>query len=100
MAPPAAELFLGAVVPGDGVPPCRRRSAAVQTTECRRADDGVPPCRTTRVKMGKDSMVATEADSRELMAGQLGVWNAQQLAPESVAFLVSEYHDIHGDLDA
>src|SRR4051812_33621737 len=84
MAPPAAELFLGALVPGD---------------QCRRPDDRGPPGRTTRVTMGKDSMVATESDSRELMAGQLGVWNAQQLAPESVAFLVSEYHDIHGDLD-
>nr|WP_221382833.1 non-ribosomal peptide synthetase [Actinoplanes polyasparticus] len=44
-------------------------------------------------------MAAIEAASDGLMAGQLGVWNAQQLAPESVAFTISEYHDIRGDLD-
>ncbi|MEV4641066.1 amino acid adenylation domain-containing protein [Actinoplanes sp. NPDC049548] len=44
-------------------------------------------------------MVATEAGADELTAGQLGIWSAQHLAPESPAFLISEYHDIHGDLD-
>jgi amino acid adenylation domain-containing protein len=33
------------------------------------------------------------------MAGQLGVWNAQQLEPDSVAFNLSEYMEICGDLD-
>ncbi|XVV09980.1 amino acid adenylation domain-containing protein [Actinoplanes sp. CA-131856] len=45
-------------------------------------------------------MVAIEAGSVELTAAQRGVWTAQQLAPESVAFTISEYHDIHGTLDA
>ncbi|MFF5218525.1 amino acid adenylation domain-containing protein [Micromonospora sp. NPDC000442] len=36
---------------------------------------------------------------RELTSGQWGVWNAQQLEPDNVAFNVAEYADIRGDLD-
>ncbi|MEU4425280.1 condensation domain-containing protein, partial [Actinoplanes sp. NPDC024001] len=36
---------------------------------------------------------------RELMDGQWGVWNAQQLEPDSVAFNVAEYVELRGDLD-
>src|SRR5690349_10592124 len=61
-------------------------------TKCRRS--GQPTKR-----RGRDTMVATDAGSHELMTGQLGIWSAQQLAPESAAFIVSMYHEIHGDLD-
>jgi amino acid adenylation domain-containing protein len=44
-------------------------------------------------------VVDIEAGAYELMAGQLGVWNAQRLAPESAAFNLSGYHDIRGELD-
>jgi nonribosomal peptide synthetase DhbF len=43
--------------------------------------------------------MAAENVLRELMAGQLGIWNAQQLEPDSTAFNVSEYLDIRGPLD-
>ncbi|WP_345599237.1 amino acid adenylation domain-containing protein, partial [Streptomyces coacervatus] len=33
------------------------------------------------------------------MAAQLGVWHAQQMAPENPAFNAAEYLEIHGDLD-
>ncbi|HET8658436.1 MAG TPA: condensation domain-containing protein, partial [Micromonosporaceae bacterium] len=33
------------------------------------------------------------------MAGQLGVWNAQQLTPESLAYNINFYQEIRGDLD-
>ncbi|MEV4582869.1 condensation domain-containing protein, partial [Nonomuraea jabiensis] len=36
---------------------------------------------------------------RELMAGQLGIWYAQQLAPENPAYNIAEYLDIRGELD-
>jgi nonribosomal peptide synthetase DhbF len=36
---------------------------------------------------------------RELTAGQLGVWNAHQLAPDSPAYNVNAYQEIRGDLD-
>ncbi|MCD0486415.1 amino acid adenylation domain-containing protein, partial [Streptacidiphilus sp. ASG 303] len=36
---------------------------------------------------------------RRLMAGQQGVWNAQQLDPGSGAFNIAEYMEIHGRLD-
>ncbi|MFC6017988.1 amino acid adenylation domain-containing protein [Plantactinospora solaniradicis] len=44
-------------------------------------------------------MVASEGVLRELMAGQLAIWNAQLLKPDSVAFNVGEYVEIRGDLD-
>ncbi|MGY4929166.1 amino acid adenylation domain-containing protein, partial [Streptomyces sp. 900105755] len=34
------------------------------------------------------------------MSGQLGIWYAQQLAPESAAYKVAEYTEIRGELDA
>lgn len=36
---------------------------------------------------------------RELTAGQLGIWYAQQLVPESRAYLVGDYVAIHGTAD-
>src|SRR2546421_3045163 len=36
----------------------------------------------------------------DLMSGQLGVWYAQQIAPESAAYNVAEYTEIRGELDA
>ncbi|MGW3461141.1 amino acid adenylation domain-containing protein, partial [Streptomyces olivaceoviridis] len=39
------------------------------------------------------------ADRRELMAGQRGIWNAQQLDPSSPAYNIGEYLEIHGRLD-
>ncbi|WP_344444972.1 condensation domain-containing protein, partial [Kitasatospora nipponensis] len=36
---------------------------------------------------------------RELMGGQLAIWHAQQLAPNSPAYNVSEYLEIQGALD-
>src|SRR5215469_17478128 len=36
---------------------------------------------------------------RELMAGQLDIWRAQQLDPDSPAYSLSEYLEICGDLD-
>ncbi|GFJ77847.1 hypothetical protein Phou_020270 [Phytohabitans houttuyneae] len=44
-------------------------------------------------------MAAAENVLRELMAGQLGIWNAQQLEPESLAFNVSEYVELRGEFD-
>ncbi|MCC9311438.1 amino acid adenylation domain-containing protein [Kitasatospora sp. RB6PN24] len=44
-------------------------------------------------------MVAFEGELRELMAGQLGVWHAQLLAPENPSFNIAEYLEIHGDLN-
>ncbi|WP_157875953.1 non-ribosomal peptide synthetase, partial [Streptacidiphilus griseoplanus] len=38
-------------------------------------------------------------NQRRLMAGQQGVWNAQQLDPGSGAFNIAEYLEIHGRLD-
>ncbi|MET8870049.1 amino acid adenylation domain-containing protein, partial [Nonomuraea sp. NPDC004580] len=37
---------------------------------------------------------------RELMAGQLGIWYAQQLAPENPVYNIAEYLDLRGELDA
>jgi amino acid adenylation domain-containing protein len=36
---------------------------------------------------------------RELMAGQLGIWYAQQLTPDTSVFNIGEYLEIAGDLD-
>ncbi|MFJ7497002.1 condensation domain-containing protein, partial [Streptomyces sp. NPDC097727] len=44
-------------------------------------------------------MAMREAELRELMAGQLGMWYAQQLAPENRSFYISEYLEIHGPVD-
>ncbi|MFI1997036.1 condensation domain-containing protein, partial [Actinoplanes sp. NPDC020271] len=41
----------------------------------------------------------TDGALRELSAGQLGVWNAQQLAPASPAYNVNAYQEIRGPLD-
>ncbi|GAA3236494.1 amino acid adenylation domain-containing protein [Actinocorallia longicatena] len=49
--------------------------------------------------MADTEVADIEAGTHELMAGQLGVWYAQQLAPHSDAFICSEYHEITGDLD-
>ncbi|WP_455356991.1 amino acid adenylation domain-containing protein, partial [Streptomyces sp. SYSU K217416] len=37
---------------------------------------------------------------RELMAGQLGVWHAQELNPNSPIYNMGEYLEIHGNVDA
>jgi amino acid adenylation domain-containing protein len=36
---------------------------------------------------------------RELMAGQLGIWYAQQLSPDTSVYNIGEYLEIVGDLD-
>src|SRR3984957_3569755 len=36
---------------------------------------------------------------RELMAGQLGIWYAQQLSPDKSVYNIGEYLEIVGDLD-
>ncbi|MFJ8467827.1 amino acid adenylation domain-containing protein [Streptomyces swartbergensis] len=38
-------------------------------------------------------------DLRGLMSGQLGIWYAQQLAPESPVYNTGEYVEIRGDVD-
>ncbi len=43
--------------------------------------------------------MVSDAGLWELTAGQLAIWNSQQLAPDSAAFNVSEYLELHGDLD-
>ncbi|MEU1290583.1 amino acid adenylation domain-containing protein, partial [Kitasatospora sp. NPDC005856] len=42
---------------------------------------------------------AFNGESRELMSGQLGIWYAQQFAPDNPSYNVSEYLDITGELD-
>ncbi|MER6086006.1 amino acid adenylation domain-containing protein, partial [Streptomyces sp. NPDC001833] len=44
-------------------------------------------------------MSAFEGGVRDLMAGQLGIWQAQRLAPENPVYNIAEYFEIHGDLD-
>ncbi|MFE7044539.1 amino acid adenylation domain-containing protein, partial [Streptomyces atratus] len=44
-------------------------------------------------------MAKNEGELRELMGGQLGIWYAQQLAPDNRAFFISEYIEIHGPVD-
>ncbi|MEU2064747.1 condensation domain-containing protein, partial [Streptomyces sp. NPDC013455] len=44
-------------------------------------------------------MAKSEGELRELMSGQLGIWYAQQLAPDNRAFFLSEYLEIHGPVD-
>ncbi|MGW2052086.1 condensation domain-containing protein, partial [Streptomyces sp. NPDC001858] len=44
-------------------------------------------------------MDVSGGELQELTAGQLGVWNAQQLEPDSAVFNVGEYVDIRGHLD-
>ncbi|MCX4771936.1 amino acid adenylation domain-containing protein [Streptomyces sp. NBC_01260] len=39
------------------------------------------------------------SESQDLMAGQLGIWQAQQLAPENPIYNVSEYLEFHGELN-
>ncbi|MFD4949387.1 amino acid adenylation domain-containing protein, partial [Streptomyces sp. NPDC058409] len=41
-------------------------------------------------------MAASKAELRELMAGQLAVWYAQQLAPDNRGFHTAEYLEIRG----
>ncbi|MFF7459294.1 amino acid adenylation domain-containing protein [Kitasatospora sp. NPDC008115] len=43
-------------------------------------------------------MAAPQAESHELMSGQLGIWYAQQLAPEDPAYNIAEYLDLRGDV--
>ena len=45
-------------------------------------------------------MSGFEGARRELMAGQLGIWRAQQLVPGDPVYNVGEYLDIRGELDA
>src|SRR5450432_947631 len=44
-------------------------------------------------------MSGSKAERLELMAGQLGIWHAQQLSPGNPAYNIGEYLEIHGDLD-
>ncbi|MEU6221870.1 amino acid adenylation domain-containing protein, partial [Streptomyces sp. NPDC047022] len=44
-------------------------------------------------------MSGSERKLQELMAGQLGIWHAQQLAPDSPVFNIAEYLEIQGGLD-
>ncbi|MER7468775.1 AMP-binding protein, partial [Streptomyces sp. NPDC097981] len=44
-------------------------------------------------------MAASEGELRELMAGQLAVWYAQQLAPDNRGFSIAEYLEIRGAAD-
>src|SRR6266851_522495 len=44
-------------------------------------------------------MPESEGQGKELMAGQLGVWYAQQLGPEDPVYNMGEYLEIHGDLN-
>jgi hypothetical protein len=44
-------------------------------------------------------MRGSEGEPRELMAGQRGIWYAQQLNPEAPVYNIGEYLEIHGDLD-
>ncbi|MEY9942727.1 amino acid adenylation domain-containing protein, partial [Streptacidiphilus sp. MAP5-3] len=44
-------------------------------------------------------MSVSEQGPWDLMSGQLGVWYAQQLAPDSPAYNIGEYMEIHGALD-
>ncbi|MER5889423.1 amino acid adenylation domain-containing protein [Streptomyces sp. NPDC001941] len=44
-------------------------------------------------------MASNEGELRELMSGQLGMWYAQQLAPDNQAFFIAEYMEIHGPVD-
>ncbi|MFJ9743470.1 AMP-binding protein, partial [Streptomyces sp. NPDC101166] len=44
-------------------------------------------------------MTKNEGEFVELMGGQLGIWYAQQLAPENRSFFLSEYMEIHGPVD-
>jgi amino acid adenylation domain-containing protein len=42
---------------------------------------------------------ASEDDFRQLMAGQYGIWRAQQLEPDNSIYNIGEYFDIQGELD-
>src|ERR1039457_346083 len=44
-------------------------------------------------------MSGSEGEHRKLMAGQLGVWFAQQLSPDDPVYNIGEYLEINGDLD-
>src|SRR5690348_11656263 len=44
-------------------------------------------------------MSESEGVCRELMAGQLGIWHAQQLSPANPFFNAGQYLEIRGDLD-
>ncbi|MFF4764716.1 condensation domain-containing protein, partial [Streptomyces sp. NPDC001292] len=44
-------------------------------------------------------MAASEGELCELTASQLGIWNAQQLAPDNPIYNIAERVDIHGALD-
>ncbi|MFJ1820076.1 non-ribosomal peptide synthase/polyketide synthase [Streptomyces sp. NPDC088139] len=44
-------------------------------------------------------MATSEGGFRELMAGQLAIWYAQQLAPGNRGFNTAEYLEIHGPVD-
>ncbi|WP_181799076.1 AMP-binding protein [Kitasatospora acidiphila] len=44
-------------------------------------------------------MAVFDGELKELMAGQLEIWQAQQLAPENPVYNLGEYLEIRGDLD-
>lgn len=44
-------------------------------------------------------MAEREATQSELMAGQLGIWHAQQLAPDDPRYNIGEYFEFRGPLD-
>ena len=44
-------------------------------------------------------MSGSHGGRRELMAGQLGVWHAQQLNPDNPIYNMGEYIAIHGEVD-
>ncbi|WP_405848854.1 amino acid adenylation domain-containing protein [Streptomyces sp. NBC_01518] len=44
-------------------------------------------------------MAEHEVPRSELMAGQLGIWHAQQLAPDDPRFNIGEYFEFRGPLD-
>ncbi|MDH6217842.1 amino acid adenylation domain-containing protein, partial [Streptomyces pseudovenezuelae] len=44
-------------------------------------------------------MAAIDREIQHLMAGQLEIWQAQQLAPENPIYNVAEYLEINGDLN-
>src|ERR1700722_13166363 len=48
---------------------------------------------------GSAGMSGCGEQGRELMAGQLGIWYAQQLSPDTSVFNIGEYLEIVGDLD-
>ncbi|MFF0171331.1 condensation domain-containing protein, partial [Streptomyces prasinus] len=50
-------------------------------------------------RLGCAGMAASERETKELMAGQVAVWYAQQLAPENPVYHIAEYVELRGKLD-